>query len=182
VSGECGWAAAGLELLLPAQQRPHSLAALLATFSDENTRRAVRAQVTPQPHLALGCRLRGVATAALDVSDGLVQDLAHLLFESGVGATLAAQDLPVASMLQGRPDALQKTLAGGEDFVLLFTAPPDGRAESLDKSVRRMGTVTSEKSLVVGGITLAAEDVEALHRGQMPQNPLARAWVGWRHF
>lgn len=182
VTGECGWAAAGLELLLPRKERPASLASLLVSFSDDNTRRAVEAQLAPQPHLALGRRLRGLATACVDVSDGLAQDLAHLLCESGVGGRLPSEQLPMASLLQGRPDALHKTLAGGEDFVLLFSAAPDGRAEALDPGVRRIGTVTSEKTLAIGDTTLVGEDVERLHRGQMPQDPQAREWAGWRHF
>lgn len=89
----------------------------------------------PTPRVALGLALRGRAHAAADVSDGLVADLGHILQASGVGATLHAQalwDSPAlgeALRAQGRAAALELALAGGDDYELVFTAPPARRAE-----------------------------------------------------
>ena len=186
LSGECGWAAAGLELLLPRTSRPDSLDALMSSLGDAQSRRAAWAQLAPCPHLAAGQALRGTASACVDVSDGLMQDLAHLLVLSGVGAALEADALPIASILQGRPDALAKALSGGEDFVLLFTAA-DAEAVArvsarLRQPLTRIGTVVAEQTLSLGPVTLPGDDVERLHRGQLPQHQGAAAWLGWRHF
>lgn len=83
----------------------------------------------PQPRVALGLALRGVATSAIDVSDGLLGDLAHVLRRSNVGAELLADALPRSEVMRSLPEALQRTctLAGGDDYELVFTAPP-GRA------------------------------------------------------
>lgn len=71
----------------------------------------------PQPRVALGLALRGIAGAAIDVSDGLLADLGHILERSGVGARLHIPGLPAAGLER---DCL---LAGGDDYELVFTAP-----------------------------------------------------------
>ena len=72
----------------------------------------------PQPRLALGQALRGVATSAIDVSDGLLGDLGHILRRSQVGATLEVDALPRSAVLRTLPAALQRefALAGGDDY------------------------------------------------------------------
>ncbi len=84
-----------------------------------------RAMETPQPRVALGQSLRGIATAAIDVSDGLLGDLRHLLRRSGVGAVVEIDSVPRSAVLQRLPEKLQRvcTLAGGDDYELVFTAP-----------------------------------------------------------
>jgi thiamine-monophosphate kinase len=79
----------------------------------------------PTPRVALGAALRGVAHAAIDVSDGLVGDLAHILKRSNAGATLAVDSLPAGPMLAKQPLDMRRrfTLAGGDDYELCFTAP-----------------------------------------------------------
>ena len=79
----------------------------------------------PTPRVALGVALRGVATSAIDISDGLLGDLQHVLRRSRVGATLDADALPASAVLAAQPLALRRecTLAGGDDYELLFTAP-----------------------------------------------------------
>ncbi len=81
---------------------------------------------TPEPRVALGLALRGIATAAIDLSDGLCGDLGHVLTQSGVGATIAYANLPrhpVFHELQHTALEQQCVLAGGDDYELLFTAP-----------------------------------------------------------
>jgi thiamine-monophosphate kinase len=120
VTGTLGGAAAGLVLLAelanagrPKPPRiPKSLEALLAPH------------LYPQPRVAQGLWLqrRSLATAALDLSDGLSTDLAHLCEESGVVAEVDAALLPL-----GLGATLAQALHGGEDYELLFTAPPSAR-------------------------------------------------------
>ncbi len=87
----------------------------------------------PQPRVALGLALRGLASSAIDLSDGLVGDLGHVLQRSGVGATLQLAALPRSDVLAAQPEALQQEclLAGGDDYELLFTAAPARHAEVL---------------------------------------------------
>lgn len=95
-----------------------------------------RAMELPQPRVALGLALRGVATSAIDLSDGLVGDLGHVLARSGVGAVVDVDALPRSAVLAAMPVLLQQRclLAGGDDYELLFTAPA-----SHDEAVREAG-------------------------------------------
>jgi thiamine-monophosphate kinase len=91
----------------------------------------VRARMErPTPRIALGVALRGVATSAIDMSDGLLGDLRHVLARSKVGATVHADAVPMGDALAAQPLALQRecTLAGGDDYELLFTAAPSVQA------------------------------------------------------
>lgn len=83
----------------------------------------------PDPRVALGAGLRGLASAAIDVSDGLLGDLGHILARSRVGADLFVDGLPRGPWLRTRSPAeqLDCLLAGGDDYELLFTAPPAHR-------------------------------------------------------
>lgn len=86
---------------------------------------------TPTPRVALGMLLagRGLAHAAIDISDGLVGDLGHILAQSGVGATLDADALPAGPVLVLQPPALRRAFsaAGGDDYEICFTAPAASR-------------------------------------------------------
>jgi thiamine-monophosphate kinase len=96
------------------------------------------AMETPQPRVALGMALRGIATSAIDVSDGLLGDLAHILRRSNVGATVEVDALPRSAVLATLPLAQQRefTLAGGDDYELVFSAPPE-RATQVHDAARR---------------------------------------------
>ena len=117
--------------------------------------RVRNAMERPQPRLALGLALRGVATSAIDVSDGLLGDLAHVLQRSKVGAELLVDALPRSAVMRTRPDALQRTctLAGGDDYELVFTAPPQraaqvaAAAEAAQVGVTRIGRIEAEAGL-----------------------------------
>ena len=113
----------------------------------------------PTPRVALGLALRGVASAAIDVSDGLLGDLGHILKQSGVGATV---DIDMAaSLVASRSSALQIqtehwrtwALAGGDDYELLFSAPALMRgavaaaAQSCQTTVTRIGQIDAEQGL-----------------------------------
>ena len=93
----------------------------------------------PQPRLALGRALRGVATACMDVSDGLVQDLGHLCRASACGAVLEAALVPLSPAARGAD--LSLLLTGGDDYELLFAAPPG--AVPAGMAVTRIGHFTA---------------------------------------
>jgi len=118
LTGHIGDAAAGLDLLL---NRPQHLDRFADTL--------VKAHLEPQPHLEAAALIArsGKATAMIDVSDGVIQDLGHLCSGPGLGAVLYARDFPLSPALRSYasltgmqlPDA---ALTGGEDYCLLFTA------------------------------------------------------------
>ncbi len=95
----------------------------------------------PQPRLTLGPRLIGIATAMMDISDGLVADLGHLCDVSGVGAVIEAARLPLSAAAQAAlardPARLALVLGGGDDYELLFAAP-DAAAGQLDGLAREL--------------------------------------------
>jgi thiamine-monophosphate kinase len=101
---------------------------------------ARRAMERPEPRVSLGLALRGVATSAIDVSDGLYGDLLHILQRSSVGATIDLDALPRSAVLRARPPELQRecALAGGDDYELAFTAPST-RAEAVRAAARSAG-------------------------------------------
>lgn len=113
---------------------------------------------SPTPRLALGIALRGFASAAIDISDGLLADLGHLVASSGVGAAIDLSQLPLSSSLVesfGQQAALDLALRGGDDYELCFTAHPDHRlalaevakVQGLDLS--RLGEIVSGVSVVL---------------------------------
>ncbi|MBV8603998.1 MAG: thiamine-phosphate kinase, partial [Pelomonas sp.] len=125
------------------------------SLSGEQFESVRRAMECPQPRVALGVALRGVATSAIDVSDGLLGDLGHVLRRSRVGATLDADALPLSAVLAAQPLARRREmgLAGGDDYELVFTAPPDARervaaaATAAATRVTRIGRVDAEPGL-----------------------------------
>ncbi len=137
VSGTLGGAAAELQAL---SASPRSFRHATSTDGDHP-------HLFPVPRLAVGDRLRGFATAGMDLSDGLSTDLRHLCDESGTGAVVHAADLPLHPLLSGLEPrhALKLALHGGEDYELLFTAPPSVRVPRNIAGVRitRVGEMTS---------------------------------------
>jgi thiamine-monophosphate kinase len=107
----------------------------------------------PRPRVALGPALRGVATAAIDLSDGLVADLGHICETSAVGAEIRAAHLPLSpagrKVVAAKPDLVRTVLAGGDDYELLFTADPAAAdnvaaiAVRCDVPVTRIGRITA---------------------------------------
>jgi len=125
----------------------------------QSTRRALE---WPTPRIELGQQLRSHAHAAIDVSDGLLQDLGHILAASGVGADLHEQRLPIHPALTGlpkqtlSPEALRRAvLAGGDVYELCFTATPSQRAalekigQTLGVALTCIGTIRKKSGLVV---------------------------------
>jgi thiamine-monophosphate kinase len=132
----------------------------------------------PQPRIRLGPGLVGLATAALDVSDGLVQDSGHLAHRSGAAVRIEAGAVPLSPAAHRRVDSqpalLHDALTGGDDYELLFTAPLSARkgvveaAAAVDVMVTRIGSVEAGQGVRVVGPD--GQVLSGLKRG------------GWSHF
>jgi thiamine-monophosphate kinase len=120
---------------------------------------AARQRITPR--LALGRRLRGVATAGMDLSDGLSTDLHHLAEESRVGAVIEASRIPCATSTEG---GLEKALNYGEDYELLFTARKSTRipARIAGVAITAIGRITRGRTVMLDGQPLVARGWEHL--------------------
>jgi thiamine-monophosphate kinase len=146
VSGTLGDAA----LALAARAGQAALDAAAAAFVQQRLDR-------PAPRVALGEALRGIATACIDISDGLLGDLGHVLERSQVGAVVDWPALPQSAAVRGAAEPLRHrcVLAGGDDYELLFTAPPSRRNEVLETGKRtqtpvaRVGAITDGRDLIV---------------------------------
>lgn len=109
----------------------------------------------PAPRVQLGLALRGIAHAAIDLSDGLCGDLGHILQRSRLGATLNADALPVGPALARQAEGHRRAyaLAGGDDYELCFTAPPSAReqvlaaGQSSNTPVTRVGSIDAKSGL-----------------------------------
>ncbi len=98
----------------------------------------------PRPQLQLGIALRGIASACMDISDGLLQDAGHIARASGVSLMLFAEDIPAAASFPGHQ--WLTCISGGDDYQLLFTAPPAQREclqqlQSRFPAIRKIGVV-----------------------------------------
>ncbi len=119
-------------------------------LAGEDFEQVRRAMECPSPRVALGQALRGIASSAIDVSDGLLGDLGHILTRSGVGARLQLDALPRSAVLARQSSALQADclLAGGDDYELVFTAPPGARLPEVCP-LTRVGVIEAEPGLRV---------------------------------
>ncbi|WP_295639698.1 thiamine-phosphate kinase [uncultured Methylibium sp.] len=141
----------------------------------EALERVRRAMECPEPRVALGLALRGVASAAIDVSDGLLGDLSHLLRRSGVGVVIDADAIPRSADLAAQPAPLQRlcTLSGGDDYELVFTAPPANRDVVL-AAARGAGVAVTRIGRVEAGAALQVTDGSGRR--------LDDAWTSFDHF
>lgn len=140
VSGNLGSALAGLECMQSSE------------LTDEQAiwrRRFLK----PEPRIELGQALVGAASAAIDVSDGLLADLGHLVKASGCGASLELEAIPVAAGLvdlYGQAEALQRAVCGGDEYELCFTSSPS-QAQQIGQIAQSEGVaLTRIGELVVG--------------------------------
>ena len=107
----------------------------------------------PQPRVALGLALRGIANSAVDISDGLLADLGHILDASRLAARLDFSALPISSVLRGhlqQPLGKQCALSGGDDYELCFTAPGARHAELLGIAARLKLPLTCIGRIIAG--------------------------------
>lgn len=131
----------------------------------------------PEPRVKLGQRLRGLARSAIDVSDGLLADLGHVVKASGVAAELRWEDIPRArAIAECTSKALAKDclLAGGDDYELVFTAPPSKRSEIAAAGRKSGVSVTAIGAIIAGKPGVRLRD----HRG----GTVAVSRAGFDHF
>jgi thiamine-monophosphate kinase len=166
VSGTIGDGSLGLKILRGE----------LAGLSEEHTSELVGRYRLPRPRVGLGARLAGVASAVIDISDGLAADLSHILDAAGAGAEIEAATVPLsapaAAALAGDAGLIETILTGGDDYELLFTVAPGyaGRvaalAGDLALPLTPIGRITAG-----GGLQVTGVDGEALRLGRR----------GWEH-
>ncbi len=142
----------------------HRHGKLVLTESDYHE--AVMRLYEPTPRVALGQALRGMATAAIDISDGLLADLGHICRLSGVGATVELAHIPVSSIGAKHADTdagRTAIVAGGDDYELCFTAPANSRdsiaelTDVLGVPLTRIGQIKRGK-----GVSLLGPDGKAV--------------------
>ncbi len=142
VTGELGSAALGLAVL----QGRH-----VGHGSDLDA--CVRRLNRPEPRVQAGLLLRGVASAAIDISDGLLTDLNHLLRASGVGARVELASMPMGaalSALSNDPERWRYVLGGGDDYELCFCAPP-AATERLEAQLSDCGCAGARIGAITAG-------------------------------
>ena len=164
VSGTLGAAAFGLALRQSGTPVPAEV------------RVAIERLERPQPQVGLGLALRGVATAAIDISDGLLGDLGHIMERSAVGARVEWNRIPCSDALRGQAEADQRrfALAGGDDYELLFTAPACRRGE-----VERVAAGAGVAVTCIGEVTSTGR-LELVDADGRPMDTAPRAFDHFR--
>ncbi len=159
VTGTLGDAAAGLELLKSG-----------AGSGEPTARKLMQKHLRPVPRVREGRMIAasGCASAMIDISDGLSSDLDHICEQSGVGAEINAEAIPVSSALNKLSKklvlpALQYALSGGEDYELLFTVPP-----ARVKKLRSLKLPVTEIGFIKSGRTVSLVDEEGRKRKLLP--------------
>lgn len=123
-------------------------------LSDEELSSCLPSLHRPQPRVELGMALLGIASSAIDISDGLLADLGHILDASGVGAEVVYASLPASPVLSRfltHPAGRSSILSGGDDYELCFTAPVEHREKLklLGFPLTRVGRIVSGSGCVV---------------------------------
>jgi thiamine-monophosphate kinase len=124
-------------------------------LSDGELKQIERRMHNPTPRVDLGIKLRDVASSALDVSDGLVGDLNHILNQSQVGAEIFLDSLPKSALMKKQSEVIQNQFAacGGDDYEICFTAPIGKReaiaeiSKALDVPITRIGSITAKEKI-----------------------------------
>jgi thiamine-monophosphate kinase len=166
VSGSVGDAAAGLALELAGR----------AAQDDTDAERTLRRRFAyPAPRLSLGRQLVGLASAAIDISDGLFADAAKLALASGAGVRIDIERLPLSDALRATcapEQALQYALAGGDDYELCFTLPPAAQPELIARAAQCGTEVTCI------GVIESTMGARLFEHGR----PVQREFPGFDHF
>ncbi|GMM83510.1 thiamine-phosphate kinase [Pseudoalteromonas sp. MTN2-4] len=145
-------------------------------LSDEDRSYTQKKFDYPAPQVAAGQVLRGLANSAIDISDGLLADLNHILTHSGVGATIHADKVPLSHALKNLPDEevrLMLAMAYGDDYQLLFTVPDSNRV-AVEKRLAEYGVTPT----CIGQINANAGDVSLLYKDK----PWPFPATGFEHF
>jgi thiamine-monophosphate kinase len=175
VAGTLGDSAAGLELLRKAEFGIRNKKSAIRNPKSE-IQKLIARHLRPVPRVEWGRKLSlsGCASAMIDLSDGLSSDLFHICEQSGVGAEISADRIPLSDALHKLTGKLAKpavhyALSGGEDYELLFTAPP-GKV----KKLRSLKLPLTEIGLITAGKTLSLVDNRGRKKPLLP--------TGYDHF
>ncbi|MGL4724395.1 MAG: thiamine-phosphate kinase [Scandinavium sp.] len=166
VTGTPGDSAAGLAILQDCMK----------VNAKEDADYLVKRHLNPTPRILSGQALRGLANSAIDLSDGLISDLGHILKASECGARIDLDSLPYSEAMTRHVEpeqALRWALSGGEDYELCFTVPELNRG-ALDVALGNFGMAYT----CIGQMTA---DVEGLHF-QRDGKPVTLDWKGYDHF
>ncbi|MCS3432344.1 thiamine-phosphate kinase [Klebsiella sp. BIGb0407] len=166
VTGTPGDSAAGLAIL---QNR-------LQVSDSQQAGYLVARHLRPTPRILHGQALRGLANSAIDLSDGLISDLGHILKASDCGARISLESFPFSDALLAQvslEQAVSWGLSGGEDYELCFTVPEINRG-ALEVAIGNLGVPYS----CIGQITAASEGLRFLHNG----DPVTLNLKGYDHF
>ncbi|QLD33451.1 thiamine-phosphate kinase [Mannheimia varigena] len=169
ISGTLGDSAAGLQLLL--KQKTDNF----NWNKDESY--LIQRHLRPTPRVLLGLTIASIANAAIDVSDGLLSDLGHILKRSNCGAVLNLDDLPLSESLlncYSKEEAEHFALSGGEDYELCFTVHNDNK-QKLEKALANIGVSYT----CIGQIRSAKEGLTVLRNNESVALPAQR---GFDHF
>lgn len=133
----------------------------------------------PTPRVALGLALRNIATAMLDISDGLLADIAHIAEQSSVGAVIEVGRLPPSALQGIYSDFLEKQLTGGDDYELCFTVPFTQRTQ-----IEKLSVDLNLPLQRIGKIVPAAEGVRCIFPDGTPwkKSDSEKGLLGFEHF
>lgn len=166
VTGTPGDSAAGLAIL---QNR-------LQVAETKDAEYLLKRHLRPTPRILIGQALRDLASAAIDLSDGLISDLGHIVTASGCGARVEVDALPYSDALSRHvapEQALRWALSGGEDYELCFTVPEINRG-ALDVAIGQLGVPFT----CIGQMSADVEGMNFVRDG----NPVTFDWKGYDHF
>lgn len=166
VTGTLGDSAAGLAIL---QNR-------LQVKDVQDSQYLLARHLRPQPRILQGQVLRNIASAAIDISDGIITDLRHILARSDCGARINLEDVPISSALLRHvtfDHAARWALGGGEDYELCFTVPEINRS-ALDVALGFMGVPFT----CIGQIGPHSEEIQFMHH----HHQIDYDWHGYNHF
>lgn len=121
------------------------------SLSDEDAAKILPRLYRPTPRITTGIALRGIASAAIDLSDGLYGDLSHILNASDVGATLSVDQLPISKILSKQDTAYRRmvSLHCGDAYELCFTVPKNKMIPNLPCKLTCIGEITAKKGILL---------------------------------
>ncbi|EAP2786019.1 thiamine-phosphate kinase [Salmonella enterica] len=166
ITGTPGDSAAGLAVLQN----------LLLVSEETDAHYFIKRHLRPTPRILHGQALRDIASAAIDISDGLISDLGHIVKASGCGAKVDVDALPKSAAMMRHVDAgqaLRWTLSGGEDYELCFTVPELNRG-ALDVAIGQLGVPFT----CIGQMSADVEGLSFVRDGM----PVTFDWKGYDHF
>ncbi|MGC8766087.1 MAG: thiamine-phosphate kinase [Brevinematia bacterium] len=180
VSGTLGDSALGLKLIMEKREE-HKESEELIKFR----KYLIRRHLNPTPRIELGKRIVNIATSCIDISDGLLQDLNHILKSSKVGAKIKLENIPISPgynhlveefLKKGKDNYLNRlkyALTGGEDYELIFTVPNDRKDE-----IQKISKELKLKITEIGQITEGSQIEIYSNNKKIKKN----FFKGWQHF